>query len=369
MSLKNQEEFKFTIIKELKRTGVKNQATSSTCWSFSTISFIESELLRMGNEPMNLSEMFVVRKTYPRKARQYVRMHGAIRFGATSLAGDTLHVVRKHGLVPEGVYDGKFISESRHNHMEMDAVLKGILDAIISKKGTHLSNVWPKTIESVLDIYLGEMPENFEFGNKTHTPRSFADQLSINPDDYIEVSSFSHHDFNKKFVLQVPDNWGYNQYLNLELKEFMEIIDHAIENGFSLVWDGDITENSFKQKLGIATLPSKEWDQRTSEERAIICKIPEPEKKPEEVTQEVRQESYDNYKTTDDHLMHIIGLAEDQNGTKFYKAKNSWGAKSNKYGGYIYMSESYMRSKTVSVMLHKDGLPPKIAKLLKQIGD
>ena len=317
----------------------------------------------MGNKPMNLSEMFVVRQTYHRKARHYVRMHGTIGFGATSLAGDALRVVRDHGLVPEGIYDGKLVGESPHNHMEMDAVLKGILDAIISKKGAHLSKVWPETIESILDIYLGEVPESFEFGNKTHTPRSFADQLLINPDDYIGVSSYTHQPFHKQFVLQVPDNWGYNQYLNLPLNGFMEVIDHALENGFSLVWDGDITENSFKQALGIAVLPSKEWDQRTPEDRTNICKIPEPEK---EVTQELRQESYDNYKTTDDHLMHITGLAKDQNGTKFYKAKNSWGIQSSKYGGYVYMSESYTRSKTVSVMLHKDGMPPKIAEHLEK---
>jgi len=177
MSLENQEDFQFTTIKDLANTPIKNQALSSTCWSFSTISFIESELLRMGNKPMNLSEMFMVRHTYSRKAKHYVRMHGTIGFGATGLAGDALRVVREHGLVPEGIYDGKLCRESRHNHMEMDAVLKGILDAIISKKGAHLSKVWPETIESILDIYLGEMPESFQFDAKTYTPRTFADQL------------------------------------------------------------------------------------------------------------------------------------------------------------------------------------------------
>ncbi len=373
MPSKNQEEFKFNDKIELENTEVKQQANTSTCWSFSTISFLESEILRMGNKPrgtgpLNLSEMFVVRKAYPRKARQYVRMHGTIRFGATSLAGDALHVVRNHGLVPEGVYDGKFCRRSQHNHQhnhaEMDAALKGILDAIISKKGAYISRVWPKTIESILDIYLGRMPKSFTIGNTTHTPISFAKKLKIKPDDYIEISSFTHTPFDKKFVLKVPDNWGYNEYLNLELDEFMQVIDHALENGCSLVWDGDNSERSYSHQQGVAILPKKEWYKRTAMERANICKIPEKEKK---VDQKFRQESYDNYNTTDDHLMHIIGRAEDQNGTTFYKAKNSWGAESNKYGGYIYLSESYMRSKTISVMLHKDGLPPRVAKLVQKI--
>lgn len=373
MLLKNQKGFKFTEIKELDHTDVKHQAKSSTCWSFATISFIESELLRlpnkqMGNEPLNLSEMFVVRKTYPRKAEHYVRMHGSGRFGGTSLAGDVLRVAREHGLVPEGNYDGLLVGDSEHNHDVMDAVLKALLDTIIKKKGRHLSK-WPETVESILDIYLGKVPESFDVDGKDYTPEKFAKHLKINngfsPDDYIELSSFTHRNPYEEFILQVPDNWGYNQYFNLPLDEFMEVIDHAIENECSLVWDGDNSEKSYSHELGVAILPLKEWNERTEEEKENICKISEPEIKPEDITPKVRQKSYDNQDTTDDHLIHIIGTAEDQHGTKFYKAKNSWGKESNKFDGYIYLSESYIRSKTISVMLHKDGLPDEIAKKIQ----
>lgn len=245
---------------------------------------------------------------------------------------------------------------------EMDAVLNASLDAIISKKRRRLSKVWPKAIDGILDAYLGQAPESFSFNGQSYTPKSFAEELGFDPDDYIELTSYSHHPFYTTFSLEVPDNWSLNKYLNVPLDELMSVIDHAIQNGYSLGWDGDISENSFSQKRGVAILPVKEWEERTKEERNELCDVPEPEI---EVTQEFRQEAFDNFTSTDDHLMHITGMAYDQNGTKYYKAKNSWGQKESKYEGFIYLSESYVRAKTISIMVHKEALLNKIVQQLQ----
>ncbi len=361
----NNDGFKISQDKNIKTTPVKNQAHTGTCWSFSTISFAETELLRMGKEPLNLSEMFIVRKNYPRKAERYIRLHGNMSFGAASLSGDVMYVIRKHGIVPESVYSGKPDGQSTYDNKEMDAVLNASLDAIISKKGRRLSRVWPKAIDGILDAYLGRIPESFSFNGKSYTPKTFAEELGFDPDSYIELTSYSHHPFYNTFSLEVPDNWSLNKYLNVPLDEFMSVIDHAIQNGYSLAWDGNTSENfehSFSQKKGIAILPLKEWEDRTKEEQDKICESPEPEK---EVTQELRQESFDNFSSADDHLMHITGTAYDQNGTKYYKAKNSWGQKESKYEGFIYLSESYVRAKTISIMIHKEALLNQIVQQLQ----
>ncbi len=348
----NKDGFKISPDKDIKTTPVKNQAHTGTCWSFSTISFVETELLRMGKEPLNLSEMFVVRKNYPRKAERYIRMHGNMSFGASSLSGDVLYVIRKHGIVPESAYSGKPDGQSQYDNKEMDAVLKASLDAIISKKRRKLSKAWPKAIDGILDAYLGRVPERFSFNGKSYTPKTFAEELGFDPDSYIELTSYSHHPFYSNFSLEVPDNWSLNKYLNVPLDEFMSVIDRALQNGYSLAWDGDISENSFSQKKGVAILPVKEWEDRTKAERDAICEVTEAEK---EVTEELRQESFDNFTSEDEHLMHITGTAYDQNGTKYYKAKNSWGQKESKYRGFIYLSESYVRAKTISVMVQQGG--------------
>ncbi len=358
----NKDGFKISPGKDIKTTPVKNQDHTGTCWSFSTISFVETELLRMGKEPQTLSAMFVVRKNYPRKAERYIRLHGNMSFGASSLSGEVLHVIRKHGIVPESVYSGKPDGQSQYDNEEMDAVLKASLDAIISKKMRKLSKAWPKAIDGILDAYLGKIPESFSLNGKSYTPKSFADELGFAPDDYIQLTSYSHHPFYTTFSLEVPDNWSMNKYLNVPLDEFMSVLDHAIQNGYSAAWDGDISENSFSQKKGLAILPVKEWEDRTKEEQDAICEVPEPEK---EVTQELRQESFDNFTSTDNHLMHITGTALDQNGTKYYKAKNSWGQKDSKYEGFIYLSKSYVRAKTISIMIHKEALLNQIVQQLQ----
>jgi bleomycin hydrolase len=354
--------FEFKIVKELESTPVKNQFKTGTCWAYSTSSFIESELLRMGKGQHDLSEMFVVRMIYPQKIKNYVRFHGRTQFGSGSLAGDLMRVVRQYGMVPESVYTGRHAGQSLHNHQEMDAVLKAALKALIGNKSRKLSKAWPEAFDGILDAYLGEIPQRFTYQGKEYTPRTFADEMGVQPDDYVEFTSYTHHPYYQKFSLKVPDNWYGNSYYNVPLDEFISVVDTAIDSGYTLGWDGDVSEDSYHRKRGIATLPKREWDERSKKEKADICLAPEPEL---DVTQTVRQEHYDNYTTNDDHLMHVTGVAKDQNGKKFYIVKNSGGTLDRGNKGFMYMSEPYFRSKTLSVMVHRDAVPADLSAKLK----
>ncbi len=354
-------EFEFTIVTQLDACSVKHQAKTSTCWSFATNSFLESELLRMGKGEFDLSEMFVVRHIYPQKALNYVQRHGNTTFGAGSLSGDLLRTLADHGAVPESVYDGKFIGHSKHNHAEMDAVLRAMLDAVIANRGKRLSPAWHHAIEAVLDAYIGRMSDSFEYEGKWYTPKTFAEFLGIQPTDYVELTSFTHHPFDSTFALEIPDNWANNEYRNVSLNELMGALDSALEKGYTVAWDGDVSEKEFNKKEGIAILPLIDWDDKTEDERKHTCKKPESEK---DVTQELRQEYFENYATTDDHLMHIIGIATDQNGTRYYITKNSSGTKDRGHDGHVYMSEAYVRAKTICILLHRDALPIDLSKRL-----
>jgi bleomycin hydrolase len=352
----------FTIINYVDATSVKNQAKTGTCWSFATDSFLESELLRMGKEEYDLSEMFVVRNSYPLKAEKYVRYHGNFNFGPGGQAHDVWNVYKEYGMVPEEVYAGMIADTSKHNHGEMDAVLKGILDAVLKKSGGKLTGLWPEVINKTLDIYLGNVPSEFTYKGETYTPKSFANMLGLNPDDYVEITSYTHHPFYEKFVLEVPDNWTMGEYYNVPLNDLIAIMNNALNNGYSVDWDGDVGKENFYRKKGYAVLPvDEEKDDNDNDEDMIENEGPEKEKN---VTQEMRQDAYDNFSVTDDHLMHIVGTAEDQAGTKFYYTKNSWGTKDKKYDGYWYMSEPYVRMKTIAIMVHKDAVPQKIREKL-----
>ncbi|MCG8608216.1 aminopeptidase [bacterium] len=348
--------FKFQVIQEVEATFVKNQAQTKTCWSYATLSFLESELIRIGTGRFYLSEMFVVRKTYPRKAQRYVRLYGNMAFRSSSSAGDVLRVLREDGIVPE--IEFPYREDIKDNHLEMDAAIKAVLDVIVSNPSGKLSKVWPEAVEGILNAYLGEPPKEFRYQRKTYTPKEFCARLGLSPDDYVQITSYLHHPFYKEFNLEVPDNWDLHPYLNLPLNEFMSVVDFALENGHSLVWDGDITERSFCPEKGLATLPMKNWNERSAEEKRSVCDRPEKEKV---VTQQMRQDEFDNYTSTDDHLMHITGFAYDQNGIRFYKAKNSWGWQGKKHAGYIFISDSYFRSKTLSILVHKDAIPQALA--------
>jgi bleomycin hydrolase len=345
---------------------VQDQSRTSTCWSFSALSFMESELLRSGKGKHNLSEMFVVRMAYLDKAEKYVRMHGTIEFGEGGAFHDIPQVIRRHGIVPEEVYKGLNYGEEKHNHREMESVLKGMLDAIIKNPQSTLTISWKLAFEAVLDAYLGKTPESFIYEGKTFTPVSFGQSLGLNMDDFIILSSFTHHPFYQSFIFEVPDNWAWGSVVNLPLNDFMEVIDHALLNGYTVGWAADVSEKGFNFKEGLAVVPMsddqlKKKTDETAEKTQTIFDAPGPEK---EVTQEMRQKAFDNYQTTDDHGMHITGMVKDQTGKKFYVVKNSWGIKNNDCDGYFYASEAYVRYKTMNIMLHKDAIQKEIKKKL-----
>ncbi len=352
--------YQFQIITEVKRTPVKDQYWTGTCWCFSTISFLESELLREGKEEIDLSEMVVVRNTYPHKALAYIRMHGKANHSSGGQAHDVLDQIRRYGIVPENVYPGMNIEENRHNHGEMSTLLDALLEGVLKMRGKRVTPRWPEAYNAVLDVYLGKPPETFTYQGKTYTPIEFAaEYLALNLDDYIELTSYTHHPFYKKCRLELPDNWTYNDdYYNVPIDDLEKIADHALQSGYSLVWDGDVSERDFSsRKKGYAIVPEKDWEAKTmaEQEKEEEEGITEPVKE-KEITQEMRQKTYDNFTTTDDHLMHMVGIAKDQVGTKFYLIKNSGGT-DRKYEGYVYMSQSYFRLKTTALMINKHSLP------------
>jgi bleomycin hydrolase len=320
--------------KSLKATEVKNQANSGTCWSFATLSLMESELLRLGMGEWDLSEMFVVRMAYADKADRYVRLNGKANFSGGGQAHDVLDVMRKYGLMTEAAYSGLLAGQTRHDHMEMDGVLS---DIMLSERPKNAAPdcYWRYSIDSVMDVYLGAEPSSFEVKGKTTAPEKFSADLGLKLEDYIEITSFSHHPYFTQFVLEVPDNWSAGSYYNVPLEDLMRIMTYAIDQGFTFAWDGDVSgEVGYAQNNGIA---------KNSDDLQTI-------------TQESRQLAFDNFTTTDDHLMHITGYGRDKNGTKYFLTKNSWGDnKGNK--GYWWLSENYVRTNTIAIMLHKDAVP------------
>jgi bleomycin hydrolase len=358
-------------------TPVKDQYRSNTCWSFSTLSFLESELLRLGKPEVDLSEMFIVRLTYSEKARRYIRMHGSMNFSAGGAFHDVTNVIKQHGIVPESVYRGLEYGASKHSHDEMDKLLKQQVDEIVSNNKIELEKGCNETISTTLNKYLGEVPQSFEYEGKTFTPQTFADEyIGLKMDDYIEITSYTHHPFYSKFILEVPDNWSWDQVYNVPVNELEEIIDYSLSNGFTVAWAADVSEKGFAtSNKGVAVLPAAPAVEMGEEEISKWQALPEKEKQKElykldrpvvemDVTQEMRQLAFDNYETTDDHGMHIVGTAKNQEGKVFYKVKNSWGDY-NEYNGYFYASKPYVNYKTMSVMVHKDGIPQHIKEKLE----
>ena len=368
--------FKFTDVKVLKHTTpVKDQNKSGTCWCFSTNSFLEDEILRKGGEELHLSEMFTVRKCYEDKADKYIRMDGKINFAQGGSGMDPLYVWRLYGAMPDEAYPGLNYGEEKHSHYEMADGLNGYLDGVLTNAKKGLTTAWKRAFAGILDSYLGELPETFTYKGKTYTPRQFADSLPINPDDYVSLTSWSHHPFYSSFPVEVADNWIWAPSYNLPLDEFKNVVDNAVENGFPIAWAADVSEPGFKWKEGYAVLPAgKDVKDMTDAEVARWSKISDKEREDEknevkgpgpekEVTQESRQADFDAHRTTDDHGMEIVGYAVDQNGTRYYKVKNSWDT-NQLYDGYLYVSEPYLKAKTISIIVHKDALPKSIAKKL-----
>ena len=367
---KSEEGFVFTTVKENKITPVKNQSSTGTCWSFSGIAFLESELLRMGKPECDLSEMFIVHHNYQEKALKYVRMHGRTNFAQGGAFADVFEVVKNIGIVPGSVMKGLNYGEELHKHGELDAIARAYVDAVIENRNSRLTTVWFEGFKGVLNAYLGESPEQFTYNGVSYTPKTFAASLGLNIDDYISLTSFTHHPFYSRFVIEVEDNWRWAEACNIPIDELISVIDNAVENGYTVAWGADISEKGFtRQGIGVVldvdptqkpagTDEAKWFGLSKKEKDDLIYKVEGPVKE-KKITQEIRQQGFDNYETTDDHGMLIYGIAKDQAGNKYYMVKNSWGV-DNKYKGIWYVTETYVRYKTMNISVHKDAIPSNI---------
>ena len=370
LSASAQSDYEFTTIKENPVTSVKNQYRSGTCWCFSALSFIESEILRTKGQTVDLSEMFVVSNSYHDRAVKYVRLDGNLRFAAGSAFGDVFHVINNYGIVPQEAMPGFNYGTELPVHGELDAALLAYVNAIVKNPNKQLSTAWLRGFDGILSAYFGEYPKTFTVDGKEYTPESYRDNLGINTSDYINLTSFTHHPFYQPFVIEVCDNWRWDSAYNLPIDELMAVMYNAIENGYTVAWGSDVSEKGFTRN-GIAVVPvekakvtagsdQEKWvgkaEQKSEEVKADL---------PEEmtITQEMRQDGYDRKTTTDDHGMHIYGLAKDQNGTNYFIVKNSWG-EAGKYKGIWYASDAFVRYKTLNIVVHKDALPKDIKKKL-----
>jgi len=368
--------FVFTTIDSIAITPVKDQHRSSTCWAFSTLGFLESEVLRTKGIEVDFSEMFVVNKTMIDRATYCVRMYNEPHFAPGGSAYDVLYCMKNYGLVPQeampGIRYGWTEADTLPVHSELDAVAGGYLKALTGKK--KLSPVWREGLQAVYDTYLGKCPEEFKYNGKKYTPLSFVESLGLNADDYLSFTSYTHHPFYQTFALEVPDNWRMGQMYNLPIDELMRVIDNALANGYTIAWAADVSEIGFTRK-GIGVVPDADkgadltgsdmahWlGMSKDKQKEELTKKPLPEK---EITQQMRQDAYDNWETTDDHGMQIFGIAHDQNGKRYYMVKNSWGMHRSDYKGIWYVSEAFVRYKTLDILVHKNAVPTEIQNKLK----
>ncbi|GAA3606262.1 C1 family peptidase [Flavivirga amylovorans] len=348
--------YDFKTIIDLEATNVISQGNTGTCWSFSTSSFLESEIIRLTGQKIDLSEMYNVRHTYLNKSWNYVMRQGKAQFSQGGLAHDVINSISEHGFVPNSVYSGLLNGNEKHNHSKLEDTLKKTLDLYIKEPKTF---DWKKRTHDILDTFLGENVESFDYEGTQYTPLSFMKKVKIDPKNYITLTSFSHKPNYINFILNIPDNFSNGTFFNVPIDELTNIVNNALEKGFTIELDCDVSEKTFSAKHGLAIIPVD----GVNIENALVNLSKE-----KEVTQEFRQQEFENYNTTDDHLMHITGLLKDQNGTTYYKVKNSWGKNSKRvnYGGYIYMSEAYFKLKTISITLHKNALTKKILKILRK---
>ncbi len=367
--------YEFTTVKENPITSIKNQGNSGTCWSFSGVAFLESELLHMNKGEHDLSEMYIVRRNYADKAEKYVRVNGNLNFAQGGSFADVVETLNEYGVVPNEVYAGLNYGEKTHKHGEVEAGLSGYVKGISSNQNKRLSPVWAQGLNGILDAYFGAFPHEFQYQNKKYTPQTLAQSLGLDSKNYISVTSFTHHPFYAPFAIEIPDNWRWSISYNVPVDEMIQIIDNSINNGYTVAWASDVSEVGFTRN-GIAVIPDEEAPENIGSDQAHWLGLSQSEKtnrlktqvdqgpvKEKVITQEMRQIAFDNQETTDDHGMQIYGIAKDQNGTKYYLVKNSWG-EAGKYKGIWYASEAFVKYKTTSIMINKAGVPASISKKL-----
>lgn len=367
-----EEGYVFTEVQTLPHTSVKDQNRSGTCWSYSGISFLESESMKLGYDSLNLSEMFIVRHNYAYKAERFVRTHGDLNFAQGGSFYDVLWAYDNYGILTEEQYKGIAYGEEAPVFGELDAVFDGYVNGVIKNRNKKLSPVWKKGFNALLDTYFGELPEKVSAAGTEVSPQEFAKlKVGLDADNYVSITSYTHHPFYSSFILEIPDNWQWSSSYNVPLDEMMDIFNNAIEKGYTIAWGGDVSEKGFSHKKGVAIVPETDVKEMADSERSKwedksdsdFYKFKEivPEKI---ITQEMRQEGFDNWTTTDDHGMHIVGTAIDQEGNLYYYTKNSWNTDNSEYLGYLYMSENYVKYKTMNIIVHKNAIPKAIRKKL-----
>ena len=346
------QKYEFTPVIDLSTSAVKNQGMTGTCWSFSTSSFIESEIERICGQKIDISEMYIVRTTYDKKTWNYVMRQGKAQFSEGGLAHDLMNAARLNGLMPQEAFTGLIGQQKLYNHSKLVPDMKEVLDRFIAKDPEQTS--WKSSIKTILDKDIGAYKTTFNYRGKTYTPKEFMTMTKFDPEAYVTLTSFTHQPYQSKFILDIPDNFSYGSFYNLPLDEYMMILDHALKSGYTVELDIDVSEPTFSQKTGVAFIPKN----KSENEKGLTEIVDELN-----ITSSFRQAEFENYNTTDDHLMHITGIYKDQKGNKYYKVKNSWGTHVGN-GGFIYISEPYMKLKSISIMIHKDAVPHKIRKKL-----
>ena len=366
----------FTVIKEIPITSMKDQNRSGTCWDYSTLSFFEAEILKATGKTCDLCESFVANKTYLERAVQVVRYHGDCQFAQGGSSEDVLHTLKTHGICPEDAmpFPGSLYGDSLNNFNEFFSLLEPYVAAISKSSAKKISNQWKVGLQGILDAYLGKCPEKFTYQGKEYTPKSFMASLGINLDDYVSITSYTHHPFYSAFAVEVQDNWRFPLSYNLPMDEMMQVIDYAVENGYTVAWGGDVSEDGFtrqglayaidaKAAQGLGGSDMARWLKLTAEKKrnlidSLGCTVPEIVP-----TQELRQERFDNWELTDDHGMQIYGVAKDQNGKEYYMVKNSWG-ETGEYKGTWYMTKAFIAANTMDFLINKNAIPAEIRKKL-----
>ncbi len=364
----------FTVVKEIPITSIKDQNRSGTCWAFSTLSYFEAEILKKSGKTYDLCEAFVENKTYMDRAVQVVRLHGDCQFAQGGSAYDVYYVLKNYGICPEDAMPaaGSLYGDSLNNFNEFFSLLEPYVDAIAKNKAKKISNQWKVGMQGILDAYLGQCPETFTYEGKTYTPQTFAASLGLDWNDYVSITSYTHHPFYTEFPVEVQDNWRNPGSWNLPIDEMMQIIDNAVMNGYTVAWGGDVSEEGFTRKGLALAYDTKKMESYAGSDMARWLKLSQAKRTniidslginaPEIIpTQEMRQERFDNWELTDDHGMLIYGIAKDQNGREYYMVKNSWG-ETGEYKGIWYMSKAFIAANTMDYMVNKNAIPKAIRK-------